>query len=1655
MRGILSALSLLALIAAPAASPATAGTIPVAVDFDASSVRLTEAQGGVICVGASGQSTGWFEMPSLPYTVISVLLPQGEDVVSYRLETGTVRELIPSVSLEAFTGLPFEDGTVQGLSAPRSELVDKDSIFPRWRVRHTGTSTWNGYRIATFEVYPVRYQLTTGRLTVDDGMTLVVETEPATRGAEAIRQRHVDGFRERARSAVSEIVANPGDAAGYLFDEIVVDPGDRGFMPSYLPGLEGSAVTYVIVTNEEMSAEYQRLADWKTKKGVPTVVRTIEWIEQNYRSGADIAETVRNFVRAAYEKWGVEYVLLGGDTDVIPARFAYTTFYTGDFIPTDMYYSCLDGDWNADGDSLWGEAYHSIADPGDDGDMYAEVFCGRFPTSTVIEARTLIDKTITYESAEDRTYQDRALLLGEVIFPSDYTPGETIILDGAEILESVYDAHLAVLPDVTATRLYENYPGYPGSAQLTTISAKAAMNTGMNHVMHAGHGYKYNMSVGNGSLLNYDAYSLTNGDQIFSMFLMNCTNVAFDTDCLAEYFMLNPNGGAFAVTGSSRSAFPSASRPYMDEYYSLIYDEAVVQLGRAFTLSREPFTPAAFGETADRWTHFIYNFLGDPEANMFRGTVDTFVVSTPPSVVFGENNVTITVSSGGAPYDSALVCLYKSGDDYVYGATGPSGQVNFPDFLVRSGGNVTVTVTGLGHARYTTTIPVTLESDPFLRVSSKYIDDDIAGNNDDALDAGESVHLYVRLTNTGSTTAQKLWATVTALDPSIAMINGTSLYPNIIPGALAYGTTPFSFSVDPSVIDETPVEFRVDVHDSTGGAWSETFAFEVHAPELELFINDVSDAAPYGNGNGIIEDGESYLLKVGVKNFGSGAAYGLQGKLRSEDAGAIVTDSVSAYAAMPLLGVSYGDGFVLSEIDAGIDNHFEFELTDQYGRLFAERLELRAPGAPHALTLDASLGPDEIHVTWHPPDSTEAYSYLVYHSKTQGGPYTLASIDRVNYTLYRDRGLDASTRYYFVVAAVDSCGNVGRLSDESTTTTSPPQLAGWPNNLGKESASSPKVADVDGDTHPDIVVGAEFVYAWDGNGIELRDGDNQPLTWGIFNTEGDNFTATVALADLDGVVGAEIVGASWNTREIFVFANDGSIMPGWPKTTVDLCWASPVVGDFDGDGDLEIIAYDVDGTVYIWHVDGTELRDGDSNPATDGVFFRAGLSSQGWHVSTPALADMDDDGIVELIVCAPQDSIYCLNSNGSRVAGWPVYCGDAGANIGASPAVGDADGDGRPEVFIQNSFGRVQGINHDGTQMSGWPKWVYSNNFFAGSIGLADFTGDGKLEIVVPGMNSLCYFFRYNGAAMPGWPQPYADSGPTECSVVIADIDGDNSLDIILGSEEGRLNAWNMSGEYIPGFPIQLNGFVRGTPVVKDMDLDGDLELIATCWDQNVFVWDLDAPQYYKCIQWNGFHGNQFNSGWKELEAVTDASVTAWMYELGGGYLRLSWSIASDERTWDLLRREGDGEFELIAGGLAVDGTRTISFTDRSVEEGLVYVYRLVPSDGGEGVDTEAIEIPVATARLYQNHPNPFNPSTTLTFTVPGGADSRQTVVLGVYDVRGALVRTLVNGPVAGGRHEIAWNGTNDRGAQVASGVYFAKFMAAGTSTVKKMVLLR
>ena len=89
---------------------------------------------------------------------------------------------------------------------------------------------------------------------------------------------------------------------------------------------------------------------------------------------------------------------------------------------------------------------------------------------------------------------------------------------------------------------------------------------------------------------------------------------------------------------------------------------------------------------------------------------------------------------------------------------------------------------------------------------------------------------------------------------------------------------------------------------------------------------------------------------------------------------------------------------------------------------------------------------------------------------------------------------------------------------------------------------------------------------------------------------------------------------------------------------------------------------------------------------------------------------------------------------------------------------------------------------------------------------------------------------------------------------------------------------------------------------------------------------------------------------------------------------------------------------------------------------------------------------------LEQNEPNPFNPITTITFVLESEA---ALVSLLIYDVRGAPVRTLVDGPQPAGRRSVVWNGLDDSGNPMASGIYFYQLQAGDQHSTRKMVLVR
>lgn len=109
------------------------------------------------------------------------------------------------------------------------------------------------------------------------------------------------------------------------------------------------------------------------------------------------------------------------------------------------------------------------------------------------------------------------------------------------------------------------------------------------------------------------------------------------------------------------------------------------------------------------------------------------------------------------------------------------------------------------------------------------------------------------------------------------------------------------------------------------------------------------------------------------------------------------------------------------------------------------------------------------------------------------------------------------------------------------------------------------------------------------------------------------------------------------------------------------------------------------------------------------------------------------------------------------------------------------------------------------------------------------------------------------------------------------------------------------------------------------------------------------------------------------------------------------------------------------------------------------------PGTGGRAVSSGDLGEDRWRLELEQNRPNPFNPTTTIEYSIwaPGR------VTLRVYNMAGKLVRTLVNQMQEPGYHDVVWDGSDDHGRQVAGGVYFARMVSGGETKMRKLILLK
>jgi len=154
----------------------------------------------------------------------------------------------------------------------------------------------------------------------------------------------------------------------------------------------------------------------------------------------------------------------------------------------------------------------------------------------------------------------------------------------------------------------------------------------------------------------------------------------------------------------------------------------------------------------------------------------------------------------------------------------------------------------------------------------------------------------------------------------------------------------------------------------------------------------------------------------------------------------------------------------------------------------------------------------------------------------------------------------------------------------------------------------------------------------------------------------------------------------------------------------------------------------------------------------------------------------------------------------------------------------------------------------------------------------------------------------------------------------------------------------------------------------------------------------------------------------------------------------------------DLYRAEGDATATSFRT-VTMNGVDDLHYVDNGVQPGHTYNYFIVTkaTDGDFRSPNVTVAIPGVATALAQNSPNPFNPATTIAFDLA----VTQRVRITIYDGSGRPVRTLVDGVRDAGSNKVEWNGRDNAGNAVASGVYFYRLFAGTTQLTRKMVLLK
>jgi len=675
--------------------------------------------------------------------------------------------------------------------------------------------TMRSQRLALVEISPFEYNPVEGILRVYENLQFEVEFENADYASTYdIKSKYYSHYFSGMQKSVINYIPNT----------------NRENLTQY-------PVKYVIVSNPMFQNSLQPLIDWKKQKGFNVV-------EAYTNEIGTTKEDIKTYLQSLYDAGTTEdpapsFILFVGDINQMP------TYNNGHGVTDRNYVEYT-------------------------GDLLPEIFYGRLSAETTDQLDIMIAKTLQYEqyTMPDPSYLDEVVMVAGMDsgFGNDWANGQ--INYGTE---NYFNSDNDI---ISHTYLYPESGGQ--SSQI-----KQDISNGVTFANYTAHcspnGWADPSFVINdiSNLANQDKYGLLIGNC--------CSSSEYQTTCFAEEIVRAENKGAVGYIGGSNSTYwdedyyfgvgvgtISEVPPAYEETSLGNYDRSFHTHGEDFgewytTMDQVIFAgnlavlEGSPGSAEYYWD--IYNLIGDPSLMIYLSNPDVMPVSHDDVITIGQTTFEVNT----APY--AYVALNMNGINYATVLADENGLAELVFDGLTTPGYAELVITAQNYQPWIEDVLVYAPDGPFCIYESYILQDDSLGNGNAKAEFDEDVFININVKNYGTEDANNVVVNLTTDNEYITIIDAVENYDTIAVDQSVGRNYGFRFKLADNLPDQMDMTFDLVVTDQNDYTWTSNFKVLSYAPNLsaeDLTINDDEG----GNGNGILDPGETAIMTFKTKNTG-------------------------------------------------------------------------------------------------------------------------------------------------------------------------------------------------------------------------------------------------------------------------------------------------------------------------------------------------------------------------------------------------------------------------------------------------------------------------------------------------------------------------------------------------------------------------------------------------------------------------------------------------------------------------------------------------------------------------------------------------------------------------------------------------------------------